>query len=74
MRAGAARLAGKPLNFEGMTLQIPADRHRCHYLKVKVNVLRRTNGQMAIHHGPRKLAEYDAKGKLLSERLPNVAA
>jgi hypothetical protein len=32
------------------------------------------DGQKAIHHGPRKLAEYDAKEKLLSERLPKVAA
>lgn len=26
--------------FEGLKLQIPADRHRCHYVKVKVTVLR----------------------------------
>jgi hypothetical protein len=51
------------VSFEGLKLQIPADRHRCHYVKAKVIVLRYPNGQMAIMHGPRKLATYDSSGK-----------
>src|SRR5512139_1216942 len=51
------------VSFEGLKLQIPADRHRCHYVKAKVVVLRYPNGQMAITHGPRKLATYDSSGK-----------
>lgn len=51
------------VSFEGLKLQIPADRHRCHYVKAKVTVLRYPNGQMAIMHGPRKLATYDLSGK-----------
>ncbi len=52
------------VSFEGKTLQIPADRYRCHYVKVKVRVHRYTNGDLAIFHGPRKLADYDTQGKL----------
>lgn len=51
------------VDFDTMKLQIPADRHRCHYVKAKVAVLRRTDGTLAILHGPRRLAEYDAQGK-----------
>jgi hypothetical protein len=36
------------VSFEGVTLQIPADRHRCHYVKAKVAVLRRIDGTLAI--------------------------
>jgi len=52
------------ISFEGKTLQIPADKYRCHYVKVKVRVHRYTNGDLAIFHGPRKLADYDKQGKL----------
>jgi transposase len=51
------------VDFDTMKLQIPADRHRCHYVKAKVAVLRRTDGTLAILHGPRRLAEYDAQGQ-----------
>jgi len=66
------RTVGKDncVRFEGLVLQIPKDQYRCHYIKAKVRVHRYTNGQMAIYHGPRKLANYDAKGelKLLSKQ------
>ena len=52
------------VSFEGNTLQIPADRHRCHYVKVRVRVHRYANGDLAVFHGPRKLADYDKHGKL----------
>jgi transposase len=61
------------VSFESMKLQIPADRHRCHYVKVKVAVLRRPGGQLAIQHGPRRLAEYDASGRLMKHELKTVA-
>lgn len=51
------------VSFEAMKLQIPADRYRCHYVKAKVAVLRRTDGTLAILHGPRTLAEYTAEGQ-----------
>ena len=62
-------------------LQIPADRHRCHYVKARVKVLAYADGTLEIHHGPRKLARYDASGQLMVEyanaaapRLPQAAA
>jgi len=46
------------INFEGYSLQIPADKYRCNYVKVKVHIHRYTDGSMSIFHGPRKLADY----------------
>jgi hypothetical protein len=56
------------VSFEGMKLQIPADKHRCHYVKAKVRVHRYPNGDMAVFHGPRKLAEYDRNGCLKTDQ------
>lgn len=55
------------VSFERMTLQIPANRYRCHYVRVKVQIHRYLDGSLAIFHGPRKLADYDAGGKLKKE-------
>ena len=52
------------VTFEGKTLQIPADKYRCHYVKVKMMIHRYGDGSLAIFHGPRKLADYDKQGKL----------
>lgn len=61
------------VRFEGLILQIPKDRYRCHYVKVKVRVHRYRDGQIALFHGPRKLAQYDAKGELKIPLLQMVA-
>lgn len=61
------------ISFEGLKLQIPADRYRCHYVKVQITVLRRTNGDLAILHGPRKLAEYTGNGKLMDKEVKAAA-
>lgn len=55
------------VSFERMTLQIPANRYRCHYVRAKVQVHRYLDGALAIFHGPRKLADYDSRGKLKEE-------
>ena len=52
------------VSFEGMKLQIPANRYRCHYVKVRVRIHRYIDGSLAIFHGPRNLADYDQQGKL----------
>jgi hypothetical protein len=62
------------VSFEGMKLQIPAQRHRCHYVRVKISVLRRTDGSLAICHGPLKLAEYAPDGRLRQEENWKAAA
>lgn len=58
------RTVGKDncVRFERLTLQIPSDRHRCHYVKTRVRVHRYQDGTLAIFHGPRRLAKYDAQG------------
>lgn len=61
------------VRFERRILQLPADRHRCHYMKVKVRVLRYANGELAVRHGPRELARYDAKGQLLQPDMKAAA-
>lgn len=61
------------VRFEGLSLQIPADRYRCTYVKAKVRVHKYANGYMAIFHGPRKLADYAADGKPLAKTMKQVA-
>lgn len=48
--------------FEGLTLQIPVDEFRYHYVRTRVRVHRYVDATLALFHGPRKLATYDAKG------------
>ncbi len=55
------------VSFERLNLQIPSNRYRCHYVRVKVQVHRYLDGSLAIFHGPRKLADYDLRGKLRNE-------
>lgn len=50
------------VRFENLALQIPKDEYRCNYIKAKVKVHRYLDGSLAIFHGPRKLANYDAQG------------
>jgi hypothetical protein len=54
------------VKFDALTLQIPADKYRFHYVKVKVRVHRYPNGNIAIFHGHRKLAAFNPKGKEVS--------
>ena len=50
------------VSFEGMSLQIPADEFRYHYVRTKVRVHRYVDGTLALFHGPRKLARFSATG------------
>lgn len=61
------------VRFETLNLQIPADRHRCHYVKAKVRVHRYANGELAVFHGPRKLSDYNPEGKALPQSLKQAA-
>ena len=56
-----------------MKLQIPADGAQHHYVKVKVRVHRYVDGTLAVFHGPRKLAGYDARGNLPQPELKQAA-
>lgn len=61
------------VRFDALSLQIPADRHRAHYVKAKVNVHRYGDGTLAIFHGPRCLARYNQAGKEVKAKLKRVA-
>ena len=69
------RTVGKDncVSFEALKLQIPADRYRHHYVKAKVRVHRYVDASLAIFHGPRKLADYDARGMLRLDPLQQAA-
>lgn len=61
------------VRFENLSLQIPADRHRCNYVKAKVRVHRYANGNLAVFHGPRRLADYSPAGMLIHKQLKQAA-
>jgi transposase len=52
------------VRYAGLELQIPESRHRQHYVKVRVRVHAYEDGTLALFHGPRCLARYDAAGRL----------
>ena len=55
------------VSFQGKRLQIPAQAHRCHFIKARVRVHRYPDGRMAVFHGPRRLADYEPDGSLVGE-------
>lgn len=61
------------ISFQAIKLQIPAQRHRCHFVKAKVGVRRYLDRTLAIFHGPRCLARYSPEGRLIEE-LKRAAA
>lgn len=61
------------VRFDGLILQIPADRHRCHYVKARVRVNRYANGALALFHGPRGLAYFTPDGRPITEDLQQAA-
>ena len=48
--------------FKGLKLQIPPDKYRMHYVKVRVRVHYYPDGSLAVFHGPRRLASYHPDG------------
>jgi len=61
------------VRFEKLILQIPADRHRCHYVKVRVRVCRYANGALAVFHGPRGLAYFTPEGRPIIDEMQQAA-
>ena len=61
------------VRFEKLILQIPADRHRCHYVKARVRVNRYANGALALFHGPRGLAYFTPEGRPITNDLQEAA-
>jgi hypothetical protein len=61
------------VRLDNLSLQIPADRHRCNYVKARVRVHRYADRNLAVFHGPRKLAAYSPDGKLIAKELKQAA-
>lgn len=61
------------VRFDNLVLQIPRDEYRCNYIRAKIKVHRHLDGTLAIFHGPRKLADYDALGRLLQQVTQQAA-
>lgn len=52
------------VRYQGLSLQIPPDTHRFHYVQVTVRVHEYPDGTLAVFRGPRCLARYHADGRL----------
>ena len=53
------------VRYQGRSLQIPPDQHRFPYVKATVRVHAYPDGRLAVFHGPRCWARYDATGQLI---------
>jgi hypothetical protein len=51
------------VNWNGIALQIPPQRHRHHYVKATVRVHQYPDGRLAIFDGPSCLTRFDRNGK-----------
>lgn len=60
--------------YEGLRLQLPQSRARAHYVKARVKVRQYPDGALAVFHGPRLLARYDAAGQAVPDIDLKVAA
>ena len=60
--------------YGGRRLQLPESPARAHYVKPRVKVREYPDGTLAVFHGPRRLARYDAAGKVLKASNLRAAA
>lgn len=60
--------------YAGLKLQLPESRARPHYVKARVKVRQYPDGTLAVVHGPRLLARYDAAGQAIATANLKVAA
>ena len=61
------------VRYKRLELQIPAGRHRRHYVKARVRVHEYPDGTMAVFHGPRCLARYHADGQPIDSQTREAA-
>ena len=69
------RTVGKDncVSFEKLSLQIPKDQHRYHYVKTRIQVHRYLDNSLAVFHGPRLLARYDRFGNIQTNEVKIAA-
>jgi hypothetical protein len=56
--------------YQGLKLQLPESRMRAHYVKARVKVREYPDGTLAVFHGPRRIARYDAAGHQIAAPTP----
>jgi len=61
------------VKFSGLILQIPPDKYRYHYVRVKVRIHHYPDGNMAIFHGHIKLTSYNSQGKEILKKNKKAA-
>jgi hypothetical protein len=61
------------VSYAGHSLQLPSSPLRPHYVKAKVRVHEYPDGTLAVFHGPRRLARYNADGQQIADR-PTAAS
>lgn len=54
------------VRYQNLSLQIPEQAHRRHFVKATVRVHEYADGSLSIFHGPRRLARYGADGSLIA--------
>ena len=71
-RRSGSSPATTPSPMAGRRLQLPQSPARAHYVKARVKVRQYPDGTLAVFHGPRRLARYDAAGQAIEtlEWLP----
>lgn len=62
------------VRYGGRRLQLPVSAARPHYVKARVRVHAYPDGRLAVFHGPRRIADYDATGALLEKEAAQRAA
>jgi transposase len=60
--------------YAGLRLQLPQSPLRAHYVKARVTVRAYPDGALAVCHGPRLLARYDAQGQPITGEGLKAAA
>ena len=61
------------VRYKRRLLQLPADRHRRHYVKATVRVHEYPDGTLAVFHGPRCLARYRDTGEPIDNQTRQAA-
>jgi Winged helix-turn helix len=66
------RIVGRDntVTYGRLKLQLPESRMRHHYVKAQVKVRHYPDGTLALFHGPRCLARYDADGRQITAPTP----
>jgi len=60
------------VQFGKLRLQLPQSPHRHHFVKANVRVRQYPDGCLAVFHGPRRIARYDARGREIGEPIPTM--